>query len=300
MIRIRNLSQAFLDFWEEARGKSQAEQLRLWQELYESKHPEVFGVYFAPPYWGRREDLPNALPRYAKDSETIEKTAEEMEKLLPPIAARVLTAFDVGEDEIEFDVIVFVGIYHAGGFVFPVVGRTTVFLAVECIATQHGPGSAELLSAHELSHAMQFSVGFQAHSQLSAAFVEDPLSLFTRLDVRLFAEGFASSASKRIVPGRDESAYLFYTAEQWAWCQQNRKQLIEMTLRGLAGKDQDVYSKLFEPREGAAELPYQRTGYYVGWLAIEQLLKRYSLRELAVMAPEEYPKFIREALIESG
>jgi hypothetical protein len=297
MIRIRNLSQDFLNFWDAAQGKGREEQLRLWQELYESKHPEVFGVYFSPPHWGRREGLPEALPRYAKDIETIEKTAEELEKLFPLIVARVLTSFDVGEDEIEFDVIVFVGIYHADGFVFPVAGRTTVFLAVECLAAQHGPGSAELLSTHELSHAMQFSVGLQAHSPLSVAFVEDPLSLFTRLDVRLFAEGFAISASKRIVPGRDESAYLFYSAEQWAWCQQNRKRLIEMTLRGLAGKDQDVYSKLFETREGAEELPYHRTGYYVGWLVIEQLLKRYSLRDLAQMAPGgEYSRLICKAL----
>ena len=295
MIRIRNLSHDFLDFWEEARGKGQDEQLRLWQERYESKHPDLFQVYFTPPYWGRREDLPAALQRYAKDVKRIGKTAEKMEKLLPKIAASTLAFFGVDEDAIEIDVILFAGVYHADGFVFAVAGRTTVFLALECLAW-HGPGSAELLIAHELSHGMQFALGQRAHSQLAATFTQDPLSLFTRLDLRLFAEGFAISASKRIVPGRDEPVYLPYTPKQWEWCRANRDRLIEITLRGLAENDQDVYSKLFESRETTEELPCQRIGYYVGYLAIEKLLERYTLQELAKIELVEFPKLLRKAL----
>jgi hypothetical protein len=298
MIRIRNLSQDFLDFWEEARDESQEDQLKLWQELYDSKHPEVFQVYFGPPYFGRRECLPDALQRYAKDVERIGKTAEGIEELLPKIIAGVLSFFALGEDEIEIDVIAFVGIYHASGFVFPVGGRTTVFLALENLA-EYESDRVKIGIAHELSHALQFALGQRAASQLSAAFMDDPLSLFTRIDARLFAEGFAISASRQIIPAQDQPDYLFYTAEQWTWCQANRNRLVEMTLRGLAGDDQEVYTKLFqmfESREGAEGLPYQQTGYYVGYLAIEKLLERYTLRELAEVEPGEFPKLICRAL----
>jgi len=61
MIQIKNLLPDFIDFWNAAQGKGREEQLRLWQKLYESKHPQAFQVYFSMPYWGRREDLPEAL-----------------------------------------------------------------------------------------------------------------------------------------------------------------------------------------------------------------------------------------------
>ena len=43
-----------------------------------------------------------------------------------------------------------------------------------------------------------------------------------------------------------------------------------------------------------------RLGYYVGYLAIEQLLKQYNLRELAEVALQEYSRMIRTILQQLG
>lgn len=294
MIRMRGLYRSFFDFWETAQGKSQEEQLELWQELYESKHPEVFQVYFSAPYWGRREDLPEALLRYGKEIERIVST-RETEKLIPQITEGALAAFAAGEDEIEIDVIYFIGVYGADGFSFPLADRATIFLALERLA-EYKADRMKALIAHELSHGFHMELGRRANPEIFMKMMKNLQEFESWIARNVFSEGLATSASKRIVPGLDEKIYLFYSPEQWDWCQRNKKRLIEMILKRLDSRDQDTFYKFFTIWKPTEELPYHRTGYYVGYLAMEKLLKRYSLRELAEIGPENYSKLIRQAL----
>lgn len=292
LIRLRSVFPDFLSFWETAQGKSLEEQLQLWEELYEAKHPKVFRVYFSAPYWGRREELPKALRRYSEDIKKINKAAKKAEELIPQITERALAAFAVGKDEVEIDVIAFVGTYGADGFGFPIAGRPTIFLALERLA-EYEPNRMKALIAHELSHGIHIELGRKAHPGLFAGIVKDPLQ-FLKLAPGLFLEGLAVAASKRIVPDLEERTYLFYSPEQWEWCRANRAKLIELVLKDLDSQDQEAYYKFFTTWEPTKELPYHRTGYYLGYLVIEQLLKRHSLRELAELKPQKYSGLIRE------
>ena len=289
MIRISDLTQSFFTFWKAAQDKEQAEQLRLWQELYESKHREVFQVYFSPPYWGQRENLPEALKRYEEDNKRIRKIADAVEELVSKIVPKVLTAFDTREDEVEIDVIIFVGTYGVDGFCFPVADRWTIFLALERLS-YYGDAIRPLV-AHELSHGFYFELGGKAHPAPFTKIMKDP-SFFFRVAPGLFMEGLAVAASKRIVPGLEERTYLLYTPKQWEWCQENRATLMALVLNELENQDQEAYFKFFTTGKPAEELPYPRAGYYIGYLAIEQLLNQHSLRELAEVEPEDYPQMI--------
>lgn len=295
MIRLKDLFQDFLNFWDAAQGKSREEQLRLWQELYESKHPDVFGVYFSPPHWGTRERLPEAFTRYGEDFGSIIERAKAVNDLVPQTMPRALAAFDINEEDVDLDLVLMVGVYTASGFSFPLNNKVGVFLALEHMPRKRE--SALVLIAHELSHGIQFAVFQQTDPHAFSTFMEDPLSLFTRLDVRLFVEGLGISASKRIAPGSDERTYhLSSGAKQWEWCQANRERLMELTLRGLEGDQQYAYSELFGFGEQPKELSFPQTGYYVGYLAIEKLLDRYTFRQLAETAPGEYAGLICKAL----
>lgn len=297
MIRIRDLTQSFFTFWKAAQDKEQAEQLRLWQELYESKHREAFQVYFSPPYWGQRENLPEALKRYEEDNERIRKITAAVEELISKIVSKVLTAFDVREDQVEIDVVIFVGTYGADGFCFPVAGRWTIFLALERLS-YYGDAIRPLV-AHELSHGFYCELGGKAHPEPFTKIMKDP-SFFFRVAPGLFMEGLAVAASKRIVPGLEERTYLLYALEQWEWCQENRATLMALVLNELGNQDQEAYFKFFTAGKPTKELPYPRAGYYIGYLAIEQLLNQHSLRELAEVEPEEYPQMIGAALRQTG
>lgn len=297
MIRIRDLTQSFFTFWKAAQGKEQAEQLKLWQKLYESKHRETFEVYFSPPYWGQRENLPDALKRYEDDSERICKTAGEMEKLVSKVVSKGLKAFDARENEVTIDVVIFVGTYGADGFCFPVAGRSMIFLALERLS--HYGDAIRPLVAHELSHGLHSELGRRAHPAPFTKIMKDPFSLF-RVASGLFMEGLAVAASKRIVPGLEERTYLLYTSEQWAWCQENRARLMALFFSELGDQNQEAYFKFFATGERKDELPYPRTGYYIGYLAIEQLLEQHSLRDLAEADPGEYTRMVGVALRQIG
>jgi len=297
MIRITDITQSFFTFWKAAQDKEQAEQVRLWQDLYESKHQEVFGVYFSPPYWGQREYLPEALKRYKDDNDAIRKTAEEMDEVVSKSFQSALTAFDVREGEVEIDVVIFVGTYGADGFCLPVAGRWTVFLALERLS--HYGDAIRPLVAHELSHGFYFELGAKAHSAFFAKIMKDPSSFF-RVAPGLFMEGLAVAASKRIVPGLDERTYLLYAPEQWEWCQENRATLMRLVLDELGNQDQEAYFRFFTAGEATENLPYPRAGYYIGYLAIEQLLQQHSLRKLSEVGPEHYRQMIGAALRQTG
>ena len=295
MILVRELLPAFLDFWREAQGRPQDEQLRLWEDLYESRHPSVFEVYFSPPYWGRRENLPWALQRYAEDMERISKAAQDAVGLIPQVIESTLSAFAAREDEIEMGVVSFVGAYGADGFGFPLAGSTTVFLALEQLG-HYEPNRVKALTAHELSHGLHLELRRHVRPEWFAEIMRNPRQLF-RFASALLAEGLAVAASKRIIPGLEERFYLFYSPEQWDWCRANRAKLIALALDALEREDQGDYFRYFATAEQSEELPHGRTGYYIGCLAVERLLKRYTLRQLAVMEFEEHSGLIRRALV---
>jgi len=82
----------------------------------EEKHPKVFSVYFSPPHFGRREHLSMALSRYAGEFERIAAAAERARNSVPSFVEAVLPAFDAREDELELEVICFVGLYERMAF----------------------------------------------------------------------------------------------------------------------------------------------------------------------------------------
>lgn len=294
MIRIRDLFQDFTCFRDAARGREQDEQLRLWEQLYRLRHPDVFDFYFSPPHWGRREDLPAALGRYAEDIDRIEGVAREVREFIPRFADRTLAAFTTREDEVELGVIAFVGTYGADGFGFPFAGSASAFFALEQLAG-YEPDRVKALIAHELGHGLHLELRRNLRPEWFEEIMRDPLQLL-QFPSALFGEGLAVAASKRTIPGLDERTYLFYSPEQLEWCQANQAKLVDLGLDALQREEQRDYFRFFAGGVPSEELPVDRTGYYVGYLAVERLLGRHSLRQLAEMEPREYPGLIRQAL----
>lgn len=295
MIRIRDLALSFFDFWEAAKNKSQEEQLKLWQELYESKHPEIFELYFSE--FALRKRLPEALTRYQGKIQQLITTEERVASLVQEAKPRAMELFEAGDEEIDLDVVIMVGAYGGDGFTTNLQGRPTVFYAVE-VLSEYKIERMQILIAHELSHGIHDELLRNAHPKSIS--MMDKKGFWWWVAKGAFMEGLATCGSERIFPGFDEHLYLFYSREQGDWCQRNRDQLIELILKDLESRDKAAFYRYFWSDKAKTDLPYIRTGYSVGYLAIEQLLKQYTLRELAELEPGEYPRVIGTALREIG
>jgi len=297
MIRVRNLWPEFAGFWTATRGKPEDEMGQLWRALYEEKHPEVFSVYFSPPHFGRQEHLSMALSRYAGEFERIAAAAERARNSVPSLVEAVLTAFDAREDELELEVIAFVGVYGTDGFCLPAPDRARAFFALECLAG-YTPARADALMAHELSHGVHMELNRKANP---GSFGWDLTTLdefFPWIAGALFREGLAAAASRRAVPGLAEHEYLFYSPDQWEWCCENVAELATKLLEKLDRRDWDTFTEFFTGDPQGKWPPYPRTGYYIGYRAIERLLSTATLRELAELEFREISRLIRGSLEE--
>ena len=297
MTRVKNLWAEFAEFWAAAQGKPEEEMTRLWQVLYEGKHPEVFSLYFAPPHFGRWEHLHPALTRYTEEFEQIAEAAGRIQKLVPLLIEAVLTAFDALEDELELEVICFVGVYGTDGFCLPAPDRARAFFALECLA-DYTPDRVSALIAHEISHGAHAELNRRKNPKISDWDLVNLDRIFPWIAGALFREGLAVAASRRAVPGLAEHEYLFYSPDQWEWCCENAAELAARLLEKLDRRDWNTFAEFFA---GGAPLewpPYPRTGYYIGDRAIERLLSKATLRELAELEFREISQLIRGSLEE--
>jgi len=152
--------------------------------------------------------------------------------------------------------------------------------------------------AHELSHGVHMELNRKASP---GGFDWDLATLdefFPWIAGALFREGLAVAASRRAVPGLAEHEYLFYSPDQWEWCCENAAELAARLLEKLNRRAWNTFAEFFA---GGAPLewpPYPRTGYYIGYLAVERLLGTVTLRELAELEFREIPQLIRGSLEE--
>jgi len=268
---------------------------RLWQVLYEGKHPEVFSLYFAPPHFGRREHLHPALTRYAEEFEQIAEAAERTQKSVPSLIEAVLTAFNAREGDLVLEGLSFVGVYGTDGFCLPTPDHTKVFFALECLA-DYTPDRASALIAHELSHGAHAELNRRENLKTSDWDLVNLDRIFPWIAGALFREGIAVASSKRAVPGLPEHDYLFYSRDQWEWCRENEGKLAERLLEKLDHRDWSTFNEFFSGGVQREWPPYPRTGYYIGYLAIERLLSATTLRELAELEFRAIPPLIRRSL----
>ena len=295
MIKIRSLLPEFFIFWNQAQHKEIHEQEAIWRGFYEFRNPEIFDLYFSG--FASRKRLPEALTRYRGKTQQLKATEQKIVDLIHGIIPKAMKLFEARDEEIDLDIVIMVGAYGADGFTTDLQGKPTVFFAVE-VLSEYEIERTQVLIAHELCHGIHGELLRNAHPEIIS--VMDKKEFQGWIAKGAFMEGLAICGSKKLLPGFGEHLYLFYSREQGDWCQKNRKKLIELILNDLGKRDGSAFDRYFWSNKSKTDLPYTRTGYYVGYLAIEHLLKQYSLKTLAELGPEEYPKLIRMALAKGG
>jgi len=248
---------------------------------YEGHHGDLFDRYF--DQWGDAQARPVAAAAMVQTAERIAAAGLDWHGLLDDVTAR-MTALVPGD--LEVPVVVFVGTGTSNGWVTPLGGRSTVFLAAEVAAP---PPFDAVLTAHELTHAAQYSL----KPAWEAA--DNPVG------ANAFAEGLATYLSALACPGYGDDEYLWFdsTHQQWlrdcerAWptAAASLAEVLDEPCGGAAER------RFFAaPRAGENAAVPRRFGYYAGWRIIRDLALEMTAADLLTLDIPSAQRLVHRSL----
>ncbi len=185
-----------------------------------------------------------------------------------------------------------VGMFWSDGWVVPLDGHPTCFIAVELLA-QSTPARAAILLAHEAAHV--------AH----AACLGEGWGRLETLGHELFVEGLATVASARIVPGDAAATDLWAgldrtprglrTAAWSARCEASWPLLRAQLRRELDSTDPErIASYVLGSKAPPDRL--ERVGYFAGFRLVDDLARAHTIAELGRWSAERIQDEIGRAL----
>ncbi len=182
------------------------------------------------------------------------------------------------EKPVEVVVIYYVGFFENNAFMSPYHdGRLALCLPVE---NTPDPRREQVVLAREFTHIVHAKTSGSKGAWLR------PLATV------LMQEGLALRASKAVVPGLDEGAYLGDDSSWFAACVADKTDIINGVKRYL---DNDDTETLLEFTMGRGTTGREREAYYVAWVLFDALLKRYTLSQLAHIREDKIVTFIKNA-----
>lgn len=207
---------------------------------YEAAHPAIFEVYYRS--WGDPRKRGAALAQVSPLAPLILQREARALRLVTAVSEQ-LSAMGLTDQPLR--VVLLVGVGSSNGWVAPVDGRPTLFLALELLPD---PPFDQVLIAHESIHTIQPGVDWPA-----------------TVAADLWREGCATALSRQLCAGHEDSAYLWFDAHHRDWlraCEEYGGLITAMTLDNLKNTDQQIIRALFSMPE-TTSVPH-RAGY---WLA---------------------------------
>jgi len=271
MVHIDNICPDFFSFWEQAQGRDHAEQIDLWQTLYEDRHRDIFDVYYRA--FGRKEPLGDALRLFPQAAPIMRAMMGDAEKSIARIVPQCARLFDVPAGDVRY--VLMVGLFQSDAWATYLHGQPTSFLTLEHVAS---PRQMEITVAHETAHTL--------HHLCASPPLVDWVDGGTVAD-GVFTEGMAVLASTRVVPGASDAAYLNNHGPDGAvWlaaCAQRWGGMRPRLLADLSQADPARARPYFLANTAMAEragLPV-RIGYVAGYYALVALGRGYTIAEMA-------------------
>lgn len=248
---------------------------------YERQHRDVFARYLDG--WGDDQHRSAAVAAMVQTAERLADAEVDWHGQLEDVAAR-MTAVVPGD--LEVPVVVFVGMGTSNGWVTPLGGRATVFLAAELAAP---PPFGTVLTAHELTHAAQ-------HLLNSAWEASD-----YPLGAHAFAEGLATYLSALAYPGHADDEYLWFDSTHQRWlrdCEQawpTAAAALQRVLDETCGGAAERQFFAARPAGENAVVPI-RFGYYAGWRIVRDLATEMTTADLLTLDIATARQLVRRRL----
>ncbi len=268
---VKDLTPTFWRFWDEARGKPEAEQLRLLRERVIAAHPDVYTAEVLTLDTSRPFDeaLARRWPRFLSFTgahlDTARTLSASLKQDLPRYEARFRKTFPDLAYTGEVYFLASIGAFDGG--TREVKGRTALLFGVDVIATVYGEkANLEAFFDHELFHIY--------HGQFPDPELEDTLAR------ALWKEGLATYVAGTLNPETPESLLFGLPVDMPEQARATLPQLARELRTRLDSKSPEDYKTFFLGHSQRKDIP-ARSGYYVGYLVARELGRTRSLPELA-------------------
>ncbi len=268
---VKDLTPTFWRFWDEARGKPQAEQLRLLREHVVATHPDVYTaeVLTLDTTLPLDEALAQRWPRFlafaGKHLDTARGLSAALKEELPRYEERFRRTFPDLAYTGEVYFVASLGAFDGG--TRQVKGRTALLFGVDVIAAVYGEkADLEAFFDHELFHLY--------HEQFPDPELEDTLAR------ALWKEGLATYVAGTLNPETPESLLFGLPVDLPERARATLPQLARELRTRLDSKSPEDYKTFFLGHSQRKDIP-ARSGYYVGYLVARELGRTHSLPELA-------------------
>jgi hypothetical protein len=272
VVKVDTPYRDFLAFWARAEHAPLDEQVRLWDELYASRHPSLMAHYAG--HFGEAASLEDSLARFGEVAPGLEATFEAL--ALEHHATEVRRLLDVTQ---PLWAIALVGLFTADAWCDDLDGEPVAFFALEQV------GCADTSAVHELAHA--------GHRLARAEYWDDVPGL------ALLGEGVTTTLTRRLCPHRpleahfvvdDFAAYEARADAAWSFT-------IDELLACLDSRDPRASQRFFWPDWGREDRDVpERVGYLIAARVMERLLGEHALTEIVRWPAERALREVRAAL----
>lgn len=290
--RVINVVDDFLNFWDQAKGKSLRRRKKLWMLLVENKHREYFerAVYRNADKERRRllldhflESVPERIDHIREFNKVISNTHTN-----PIIEAIVYFRWRFPEYRHQQEIYWGLSFSQFDGSVRPVGNDKgipdTLCIGVDVLA-DYRPEQVRITMLHEFFHLYHFAYLFQSPEEIDLRLPHMPLMI----------EGMAVAAAEEIYPFQPLSLYLNFSNEELVGQQ---KSLTDSSRHYLRLIRYDALPSDFVSwfTEQTTEEAPPRGGYMLGYEITKRLLVAHPLWEMARMSPAQLREHAEEQL----
>jgi hypothetical protein len=266
---------AFLTYWADAEHKPLDEQIESWSTGYMSKWPELLAKqiedYSAQDVDWRQIARDKVFPYLAERLPAMQEAHRNLLKLCEPVYSRAQQVLGL---DCDAGFVVYVGIGCGAGWVTPFGDSLAILFGLESI-TECGWSEPEALTgliAHEIGHLAHYHWRAECGKPTGSS----PWW-------QLYEEGFAQYCES-LIRGTEVGHQAAQSKGEWlAWCQGHKGWLAAEFLKTVdAGQSVTPFFGSWSEIRGKSQ-----TGYFLGREAIEELEKRFSLKEIALLEDAE-------------
>jgi hypothetical protein len=278
---------AFLPFWNKVRRLSIEEQINGWENEYMAPWPELLKKqvdnYAEDKLDWHQIAREEVFPFLGERLPVMRQARDNILKASLPLYERARKILDFKN---ELTIVVYVGIGSGAGWATRFGNKSAILFGLENIA-ECGWASRKAIKglfSHEMGHLVQFHWRGQTKEYAAT----DPWQ-------RLLEEGFAQRCEDLISGTGSFHQTTRLTGSDWLkWCK-SHKSLLAAEFLNTVNEGKNVapfFGSRFEIH-GKIE-----TGYYLGYEAVKELEKKYSLKEIALMDdPERHLKPVLQHMV---
>lgn len=269
-IEIIDRSKKFMEFYNAAKDKDEAQVWAIWKEKYNfaavppGEQGQEMAKQLLKDAWSKYPDIISYIETWEPNKKKIEKYLEQVQQVLGC------------NDTINIVLIYYVGTFDDNAFVAPYKdGKIALCLPIES-------GEDDIVLVHELTHIV--------HSRTA----EIAMSWLRPVSTLVYQEGLAMHLSKYLVPGNCDEKYVEHREGWLKSCQNQTSKICDGILPYLDETSSEILYKFAVKNDSTGN---EREAYFIGWELIARLLAAgQTFKHIASIKEDEMSAQIRAIL----